>query len=301
MVSLAETQILNDIAGHLYDFLPGSGNSNFSFPIAATKVGVVEFWTPGSKRPAILRLLEGTLEARRHRFCPLILAVVQHSMPWRAGRGEPLRVDEIDELNALLLRLQFKIPELQDASFREALAGKPKAAAVPAQPKIDPAAMEGLASDLIAISSLQPIQRGIAFEKLLSGAFDLFGLAARGSFRLVGEQIDGSFHLEGETYLLEAKWQGLKIGNRELQAFAGSVHTKSRWTRGLFVSYSGFSSEGLEAFARGHATDIICMEGGELWEVMANKFNLAEVLSRKARRAAETGQAFVPVRTLYPI
>jgi hypothetical protein len=74
-MSLVETQILNDLAGHLYNFLPGSGNNSFSFPIAATKAGVVEFWGGGSKRPAILRLLEGTLAARQHRFCPLILAV----------------------------------------------------------------------------------------------------------------------------------------------------------------------------------------------------------------------------------
>src|SRR5437870_4712958 len=89
-------------------FSSRSGNSNFSFPIAAAKVGVAEFWVGGSKRPAILHLLEGTLNAQRHRFCPLILAMVKHSMPWRAGRGEPLTVGEIDELNALLLRLQFK-------------------------------------------------------------------------------------------------------------------------------------------------------------------------------------------------
>jgi hypothetical protein len=55
-MSLVETQILNDLAGHLYNFLPGSGNSNFSFPIAAAKVGVAEFWAGGSKRPAILHL-----------------------------------------------------------------------------------------------------------------------------------------------------------------------------------------------------------------------------------------------------
>ena len=78
-------------------------------------------------------------------------------------------------------------------------------------------------------------------EKFLSEAFALFNLAPRGSFRLIGEQIDGRFHLDGETYLLEARWQGPKIGNRELQAFAGSVHSKSAWTRGLFVSYSGFT------------------------------------------------------------
>jgi hypothetical protein len=117
VMNLVETQILNDLAGHLYNFLPGSGNNNFSFPIAAAKVGVAEFWVGGSKRPAILHLLEGTLDARRHRFCPLILAVVKHSMPWRADRGEPLTVAEIDKLNALLLRLHFKIPELHQPAF----------------------------------------------------------------------------------------------------------------------------------------------------------------------------------------
>ena len=300
MTSLVEAQVLNELAGHLYNFLPGSGNNNFSFPIAATKAGVAEFWVAGSKRPAILHLLEGTLKARRHRFCPLILAVVKHSMPWRAGKGEPLTISEIDDLNALLRRLEFKIPELHESAFREGLAGTPKTAPAP-KPKSDPAAMDALARDLIAISGLEPTPRGFAFEKFLSEAFALFNLAPRGSFRLIGEQIDGSFHLDGETYLLEARWQGPKIGNRELQAFAGSVHSKSAWTRGLFVSYSGFTDEGLEAFARGNATRIICMTGEELWQVMNQKLDPAEVLTCKTRRAAETGKAFVDLRTLYPI
>jgi hypothetical protein len=230
-MSLVETQILNNLAGHLYNFLPGSGNNNFSFPIAAAKVGVAEFWIAGSKRPAILHLLEGTLRARRHRFCPLILAVVKHSMPWRAGRGDPLTIGEIDELNALMLRLEFKIPDLHEPAFRKALAGTPTSPPAPTQH--DPATVDALARDLIAISDLEPRPRGFAFEKFLIEAFALFGLAPRGSFRLTGEQIDGSFQLDGATYLLEAKWQGPQIGNRELQAFAGSVHTKSAWTRGL--------------------------------------------------------------------
>jgi hypothetical protein len=299
-MNLIEAQILNDLAGHLYNFLPGSGNDNFSFPVAATKVGVAEFWIAGSKRPAILHLLEGTLTTRRHRFCPLILAVVKHSMPWRAGKGEPLTINEIDELNALLRRLEFKIPELHEPAFREGLAGTPKTAGVP-KPKNDPAAMDALARDLIAIGRLEPTPRGFAFEKFLSEAFALFNLAPRGSFRLIGEQIDGSVHIDRETYLLEAKWLGPKIGNRELQAFAGSVHSKSAWTRGLFVSYSGFTDEGLEAFAQGNATRIICMTGEELWRVLNQKLDLAEVLTHKTRRAAETGKAFVDLRTLYSI
>jgi hypothetical protein len=299
--NLAETQILNELAGHLYGFLPGSGNANYSFPIAATEVGVVEFWPGGSKRPAILHLLEGTFTARRHRFCPLILAVVKHSMPWRAGKSEPLTVAEIDQLKALLLHLEFKIPELHDPAFLKALAGKPVVTPTSPQSKSDPEAMDALARDLVAISSLEPTPRGFAFEKFLTSAFALFDLVPRGSFRIAGEQIDGSFQLDGATYLLEAKWQGPKIGNRDLQSFAGSVHTKSAWTRGLFVSYSGFTADGLEAFARGNATHIICIEGEELWQVMDRKLNLAEVLIRKTRRAAETGQAFVALRTLYSI
>ena len=66
------------------------------------------------------------------------------------------------------------------------------------------------------------------------------------------------------------------------------------------MSYSGFTDEGLDAFARGNATHIICMDGQELWQVMHRKLNLAEVLTRKARRTAETGKAFVEVNTLYP-
>src|ERR1700722_17094178 len=114
-LSLLESQILNELAGLLYKFLPGSGNNNFSFPMAAAQTGVGEFWIPGSKRPAILRLLEGTLSRKRHRFCSLILAIVRLSMGWRSGREAPLSVAEIDQLNALLLRLEFKIPELHEA------------------------------------------------------------------------------------------------------------------------------------------------------------------------------------------
>jgi hypothetical protein len=147
---------------------------------------------------------------------------------------------------------------------------------------------------------LAPSPRGFAFEHFLDDAFFSFNLAPRKSFRLVGEQIDGSFHLSHETYLVEAKWQDAQIGNRELQAFAGTVRTKSVWSRGLYVSYSGFSEDGLTAFGRGDATRLICLDGLELWEIFERRLDLSEVLSLKTRRAAETGRAHVPVRDLFP-
>jgi len=165
---------------------------------------------------------------------------------------------------------------------------------------LDHTRYESLSILLKEVMRLAPNPRGFAFERFLDEMFAAFDLAPRRSFRLVGEQIDGSFHHASETYLVEAKWQDAQIGNRELQAFAGSVRTKATWTRGLYVSYSGFSGDGLEAFARGDATRIICLDGLELWDIIEKRLDLSAVLSLKTRRAAETGRAFVPVRELFP-
>jgi len=303
--TLAESQTLNEMAGLLYGFLPGSGNARFCFPIAAANADVGDFWIGGSKRPAIFHLLHETFEKRRNRFCALMVFVVRLSMGWRSGKGDPLTVQEIDQLNALLLQLSFKIPELYDVKFRQGLAEKARVQNE-SKPSIDVkgqdrpdrhAQLSVMLNEVMYIDD--PGRRGFAFERFLDEAFALFGLAPRRSFRLVGEQIDGSFHLGNETYLVEAKWQGPQIGNRELQAFAGSVRTKAMWSRGLYISYSGFSEDGLTAFGRGDATRIICLDGLELWQIINEKRDLAEVLSLKTRRAAETGQAYVPVRDLF--
>lgn len=132
-------------------------------------------------------------------------------------------------------------------------------ASTDSKPTADAKQHERLAVVLNEVMQLAPNSRGFAFERFLDETFAVFNLAPRKSFRLVGEQIDGSFHLAGETYLVEAKWQGPQIGNRELQAFAGSVRTKAIWSRGLYISYSGFSEDGLTAFGRGDATRIICL------------------------------------------
>lgn len=116
---------------------------------------------------------------------------------------------------------------------------------------------------------------------------------------MIGEQIDGSFELPPETFLLEARWRDSRGGQADLLTFAGKVDGKAQWSRGLFVSYSGFSDDGLHAFAQGRRTGIICMDGLDLTQVLSGGLNLIEVIQRKKRRAAETGRAFVPVRELF--
>ncbi len=162
---------------------------------------------------------------------------------------------------------------------------------------VDDASSERLISQLLALTNLPPHRRGYEFESFLKDLFDANNLSARASFRLKGEQIDGSFVMHSETYLLEAKWQNPLTGVADLHVFEGKLGEKAAWSRGLFVSNSGFSTEGLHAFGRAKRT--ICMDGFDLSETLRLRIPLVEVLGAKVRRAAETGNPFVPVRDLF--
>lgn len=151
---------------------------------------------------------------------------------------------------------------------------------------------------LIEISKLEPQAKGFAFEKFLNELFDAHKLAPRGSFKLKGEQIDGSFELNSDVYLLEAKWQTKQTSQDDLLVFRGKVESKSAWTRGLFVSDSGFTEEGLIAFSKGKATNMIGMTGQDLFFILSGELSLQDTIALKARRAAETGEFFVSVYEL---
>jgi hypothetical protein len=170
--------------------------------------------------------------------------------------------------------------------------------ASPQSVPVDRAAIVKIKAELLQVTALEPHARGYAFEGFLKGLFDAFGLTAQQPFRLRGEQIDGSFQLGSETYLLEAKWHGQPIGVAELHTFHGKIEQKAAWTRGLFVSNSGFTEDGLVAFGRGKR--VICMDGLDLYEMLDRELPLNQVLGRKVRRAAETGAPFIRVRDLFP-
>lgn len=298
MLSFSEAQAVEDLADLLYNFLPGSGNTRTAFPIAAAQAGVGDLWMPGSKRSAVVQLLTATLECRRSHLTKLIVAIVRQAMTYRRGKGNPLARTEIDRLNSLLPEVHFKIPELLDSDFLSSFHRPKSEEASPQATKLSAAKAQELAALLIEITKLEPQTRGLRFEGFLNELFASFGLAPRGAFRLVGEQIDGSFKLHGQIYLVEAKWHGPQIGFADLMTFSGKVAGKALWSRGLFVSNSGFTAEGLEAFSRGRQTNLICMDGLDLYEVLSRKTSLIDVLDEKTRRAAETNRAFVSVRDI---
>ena len=200
----------------------------------------------------------------------------------RDGKDETVQNAQ-GRLLSLINRLEGK-PDAQPGRQPKAAYDRPK--------------LLSLRNDLIGFAQLAPQARGYAFETLLRDLFNVYGLEAREPFRLRGEQIDGSFLLQGETYLIEAKWQAEKTGVADLHTFHGKLEQKAAWTRGLFVSNSGFTEDGLVAFGR--AKRVVCMDGLDLFDTLNRELPLNHVLESKVRRAAETGLPFARVRDLFP-
>jgi hypothetical protein len=258
-LSTLQVQAIGSLADALYDFLPGTphprADQRISFPGAAQACGVGSFWTGGSKRPATAMLLQRTLDERSDRFCKLIVEIVNRAIVYRRNKS-PLARSEIERVNEAVRKLGFKIPELWDPSFLATLA-QPKASAESREARTDaisPQKLSELKRHLFRIGSLPPQERGYAFERFLTDLFSAFGMAPRGGYRLRGEQIDGSFEDERDYYLVEAKWQAQKVGAAELRSFRGAVESRADWSRGCYISYSGFSTEGLFAFGQGRST-----------------------------------------------
>lgn len=298
-ISLAQEQVLNELASFLYDFLPGQAHpfadQDTSFAGAAGAVGLGGFWQGGSKKPAIAKLLRLTFGRHQERFCPLVLEIVRKGMTYRDSKGSPITREEINTLNDLVKKLGFKIPELYDPKFLDGLPTSQGQEPLRLSEKV----RKSLSDQLVQLASKDAVSRGYAFESFLNDLFEAFEMAPRDAFRLVGEQIDGSLQFQGETYLVEATWRNKKVGQEELLSFSGKVVGKARWSRGLHIAYSGYSADGLEAFARGKPTSIVCIDGLDMHELLGRGLDLRKVLERKARRAAETNQAFVAVRDVF--
>lgn len=185
------------------------------------------------------------------------------------------------------------IQGLESGSSADVIKGDPFAAV--RQVNVDQAAQ--LKRALLDIHKLAPQARGYAFETFLQQLFEASNLQPRAPFRNTGEQIDGSFQCRGDIYLVEAKWVVNPVGAGELHIFQGKISQKAAWTRGVFVSYYGFTDVGLEAFGRGKS--LICISGKDINHALERHIPFADVIDRKVRAAAETGSVFVPLDKLF--
>lgn len=200
-------------------------------------------------------------------------------------------------LSAIVVRLGGASLPSFDATVN---APEPKEEIKPRAFRAGEATLRRLEAQFLALHEMsdEPQARGLHFERLLTELFNAWGMDARGGFRLAGEQIDGSFQLNGDTYLLEAKWHRVRTDANTLHGFQGTVSERPEWTRGLFVSFAGFTDVGLGAFT---ARKIILADGMDIYDALARRLSIPEIIAAKIRHASEYRNPFERVRTLFPL
>ena len=313
-ITLKQSQALRQLAHLIYTFLPGSGDPGWrghvSFATMAQDLGLATFWRGGTKEPAIAALLEETLSRRSEKFEQLVLAIVRHGLTYRSKRGDPVKREEIETINGLLVQMGFKFPELWDEAFLRSLDGDSATRArETAQSMQRTAEADTSAPNATALGDLrnrfyalaeEPNRQaaGLALEKLLNDLFSQSGLEPRSPFRVTGEQIDGSFLLDAETYLVEAKWVKEPISEKDLSFFREKVEGKSAFTRGVFISLNGFTSQGLEAIIQGKQPNFFAIDGYDLVTVLEGQIELPKLLKLKLRKLTEEGRVLTSAKEL---
>jgi hypothetical protein len=315
--SFKESHAIAELAAHLCDYLPGSGDPSWkghvSFKSLAEKVGVGGFWQTGSKLSMVTALLERTWTERNQAFERLVLEVVRGGIVYRRKKGTPLTPDDIDVLNGVLVCLGVKYPDLWDPEFRDTLRidlvdrAKVRTTEIRNETERLATAQQERSRHLSALQqeffSLHAEndrwKAGYALERILNRLFTLEGLAPREPFRVVGEQIDGSFELDHETYLIEAKWEKGELPEGPLLVFRGKMEGKSLYTRGVFISLSGISEPAREAIVRGKQPTFFVVNGHDLAMILGDQVGLKQFLRQRRRILAEEGHVCVPYLELW--
>lgn len=147
------------------------------------------------------------------------------------------------------------------------------------------------------VGSNEPQNRGYVLERIIRELFTIFDLDPKASFKIAGEQIDGAFTFQGTDYLFEAKWQKELADAAQLDSLAGKLSRKLDNTLGLFLSINGFSESAVTAHSSGRSV-MLLMDGSELMAILEGRIDLIEVLLRKRRHAAQTGNIYLRVQDL---
>jgi restriction endonuclease len=193
--------------------------------------------------------------------------------------------DAIRRLRELLGRESGAEREERKRAARRIEAERRKAELVARQ-----ASIASLAAEFARLHSMEDRRgRGVQFEEFLRSLFALHDLEPRGAFSIAGEQTDGSIRLDSQLFLVEARWREDPSSPDDIRSFRGKVEEKLDNTLGIFISMSYFTSEAIKRAAVPPAK-VILVDGQDLAPVMQGLVDLVEMLRRKVRRAAETGE-----------
>ncbi|MGH8014731.1 MAG: restriction endonuclease [Candidatus Zixiibacteriota bacterium] len=314
-LSIKESRAISDIAELLSDYLPGSGNplwkGHVSYLTIAQKIGVGDFWQPGTKLNMIKNLLERTLEIRRYLFENLIKEIVLEGIMYRKKNNNPVKRAEIETLNGFLLEVSFKFPELWDITFLDSLEDSAEKAKqnfeqVIKEQEIEASKSKQQSTDLLKLkneflnlSSESDRQgAGRSLQRILQELFSISNLDPRTPFRVIGEEIDGAFELDHESYLVEAMWEKLPIAEKHLLEFRGKIEGKSKFTRGIFISINGYTEQAKDAIIRGKESLFFGIDGYDLCMILHEDIDLIQFLRIRRRLLGEKGLVFVPYEQL---
>ena len=285
--NLTKSRYVSELASSLYSWLPGSNppySRSYTFNDVAAKYSLR--WIGGSKLPALQNLLE-TAE-NRSTLTKLVLNVIEEGLKYRARKNDPVKREEIETINSIMLKLGYRIPELTDEKFLSSLSKHDLS-----DVSVDRIKLADLDSEYRAMKKNPDVQsRGYEVQSFLWRMFTLWRLNPREPLRISGEEIDGSIELDNETYLLEARWRKNPSNKDDLTLFSSKIGMKSKWSRGIFISVSGFKEQALSAFTTRGGNSFIAMKGDEIDLVLAGKIDLAELLRKKVRISAEEGTLY---------
>jgi hypothetical protein len=218
---------------------------------------------------------------------------------WEIREVERMERGEEEKVPQARARLSALIVKLGGGPLAEGPSAEPPpASAYARQPGPSEGVMAALEAEFMALTQMDeaPQKRGYGFERFLNRWFNTWSLDAHASFRTSGEQIDGSFQHDGATYLVEAKWHNKQADANMLHGFQGKLLERPDWTRGLYVSYGGFSGESFDAFT---ARRLIMMDGSDIYFVLNRRLDLGRVIGSKVRHHSEKRQPFAKVTDLF--
>lgn len=241
------------------------------------------------------KLLRGFLEISPNAdVVRALTALWEYRETYRLDHSEPETIQHARQ------RLSQLIVKLGGRSLPAGFDDTPQEPPPPLAPKgASDQVLAELEREFLAMTTMNDAAqaRGYAFERFLKRWFDTWGLDARASFKLVGEQIDGSFEHRGSVYLIEAKWTGAKTDAAALRSFQEKVGDGFEGTRGLFVSFSGFTEQGLIAF---NSRRVILMDGMDVFEALQRRISLDDIIAAKYRRGTEERRPLIAVREMFP-
>lgn len=248
-----------------------------------------------TKRSVVTQLVRG-LRANEQRYQPLVIDALLALAQFDPAFPHLVRLEDGDRkvatARAALRQVQqvteqYSSLAAERRQLREELASQDAAAATR---RSHESVLRGLHDRFVSMFGADdPQQRGRDFEVLLNELFELSDLYPRAAYSLEHEQIDGAFTCRTDDYLLEARWWKDRLEPKHLNDFKVKVDGKARNTLGLCIAVNGFSA-GAVAQHSNSGTPLVLMDGTDLMPILEGRIELLEVLERKRRHAAETGQ-----------